>query len=501
MALTWRNQPVWVYWIAALCSVLLSYDGVLRATVVNPDGICYLQSAATIGTAGLHAATQLCGQAQWPFYSMLIHGLAVVTHTTTLTAAFLLNGLLSLLSVVTFIYIVALLGGRGHLLWLAALTVLLAHEFNSVREYVIRDHGFWAFYLLSVAALMRYFRSHRWQEVVLWVASLVVATLFRVEGVIFMVLVPVVALLDSGQRLRSFLQLNTLNILAGIALGAYLFYHPDQLQGNRLGEIEYQFVHGLSGLWLMFQTKAAALGQYVLSNYSARDASLVLFLLLMVWYAVSVVTNLSLVYAVLVVYAWTKHCLALDKPARLVLWAYIAVNVLITAAFLVDYMFLTKRYLLALTLLLMLWVPFALERLIELRHVRRWVLPVVLLWILGSALGGVIDFGYSKAYVRDAGRWLAAHASAKTVIYSNDALVMFYSDHFGNRIFEQAVQFKDMTMLANGKWRQYEYLALKVNPQELKSSAVIQEIGAQTAPVAVFANKRGDEVIIYKVSH
>jgi hypothetical protein len=214
-----------------------------------------------------------------------------------------------------------------------------------------------------------------------------------------------------------------------------------------------------------------------------------------------VVTNLSLVYAVLVVYAWTKHCLALDKPARLVLWAYIAVNVLITAAFLVDYMFLTKRYLLALTLLLMLWVPFALERLIELRHVRRWVLPVVLLWILGSALGGVIDFGYSKAYVRDAGRWLAAHASAKTVIYSNDALVMFYSDHFGNRIFEQAVQFKDMTMLANGKWRQYEYLALKVNPQELKSSAVIQEIGAQTAPVAVFANKRGDEVIIYKVSH
>jgi hypothetical protein len=501
MSLILRNHSAAIYLVAALFSILLSFDGSLRATVINPDGICYVQSAATIASAGLHEAMHICGQAQWPFYSILIFGLVALTKISYLSAAFLLDGMLSLISVLRFIYIVKLVGGTRRVLWLAAATVLFAHEFDSVREYVIRDHGFWAFYLLSVAALIQYFRSRRWSDALLWVSALIVATLFRVEGVIFIVLVPLVAMFDSGHRLRSYLQLNAVSMVIAIAALVFMFAHHSILQGNRLAEIEYQFVHGATSLVQNFHAKADALGQHVLSVYSARDAGLVLFLLFVVWYGVSVVTNLSVIYTLLVIYAWTKKLLNLDKPGQLAVWAYIVVNVIITAAFLVDFMFLSKRYLIALSLLLMLWVPFALEHLIEQHRQRKWLLPVVVFFMVASALGGIIDFGYSKAYIRDAGHWLADNAPANAAIYSNDYQVMFYSNHFGNTIFDQAGHFADMAVIADGKWKQYAYLALRVDQQELQSSAVIKEIQAQVTPTHIFANKRGDEVIVYKISN
>jgi hypothetical protein len=501
MSLTLRNNNVMIYIIAALFSIVLSYDGSLRATVVNPDGICYLQSAASIGTLGLRDAMHLCGQAQWPAYSILIFDLVKLTNMDYITAAHCLDGIFSLISVLTFIYIVKLLGGTKRVLVLAAATILLAHDFDSVREYVIRDHGFWAFYLISVAALIQYFRLRRAKDVLLWVVALIIATLFRVEGVIFIILVPLIALFDSGHRLRSYLQLNAVTILLGLLALLFIFGYHGTVQIDRLMEIENQFMHGASALFQSFHERAAALGQHVLSSYSARDAGLVLFLLLVVWYGVSVVASLSLIYTLLFVYAWCKKSLNLDQPGRLVLAAYVCVNVLITAAFLVDYMFLSKRYLIALSLLLMLWVPFALESLIAQHSQRKWLLPVVVLVLVISSLGGMFDFGYSKAYIRDAGRWLADNVPAGESIYSNDYQVMFYSTRFGNRIFSQAGAFADMSLLANAKWKQYAYVALRVDLHELKTSAVIQEIQSKINPVHVFANKRGDEVVIYKISN
>ena len=53
-----------------------------------------------------------------------------------------------------------------------------------------------------------------------------------------------------------------------------------------------------------------------------------------------------------------------------------------------------------------------------------------------SALGGIVDFGYSKAYIHTAGDWLAAHVPAKATLYANDYQLMYYSQHFGKRLFE-----------------------------------------------------------------
>ena len=492
-----------IYLTAALISLVLAFDGSLRATVVNADGICYLQSAATIATEGLHAAMQVCGQAQWPFYSWLIYGLAAISKFSLIHAAFILNGVFSLITVVTFIYLVSLLNGNKPVLWFAAAAILLLHEFNSVREYIIRDHGFWAFYLISVVLLLKYLRKPTLLLASAWGVVLLVATLFRVEGVIFLLLLPLTAFAMTTswrQRLQQFIELNLVTLLISIMGLLYLFSHHQSAQdAGRFSELTFQLKHGFHVLLQTYNTKADALASAILNGYSARDAKLLFGLLLVAWYAVSVITNLSVIYAILFGFSFSKKLLPLDSAAKKVFAGYILINVLITAPFLVEYAFLSKRYLLALSLMLLVWVPFALAALWEQRQQARWPLTLAAVLIVASSLGGIIDFGYSKRYIQDAGFWLANNTPSNAVIYSNDLQVMFYSGHFGNSVFSKAREFADLSAISADKWQQYDYLAVHIDARDPKDKLALAQMAL--APSKVFANSRGDSILIYVRPH
>src|SRR3990167_11313762 len=100
---------VWqIYFFASVCSILLSAWAAFKTDVINPDAICYLQSAQTL-SQGLSSAIHVCGQAQWPFYSVLIFGIAHLTHFSYLAAAYSLDAFFSLISIIAFIAIVRLL--------------------------------------------------------------------------------------------------------------------------------------------------------------------------------------------------------------------------------------------------------------------------------------------------------------------------------------------------------------------------------------------------------
>lgn len=200
-----RGWPL--YAIAALVSVLLSVWIGWREQVINPDGICYLMSAEAFQVFSVSQVMQLCPQSGWPFYPWLIHGVMSVTGWSSLVAANVLDGALSLLSVLTFVKIVETLGGSRRVMAFAAFVILCAHEFNSVRQYVVRDHGYYAFYLLSLFFFLRVLVQPRLMSVLGWALSFVIATLFRVEGAVFLIALPFVSLwMPSlrGQRLRTF---------------------------------------------------------------------------------------------------------------------------------------------------------------------------------------------------------------------------------------------------------------------------------------------------------
>lgn len=502
------RRESFIYIIAVLASVFLSLWIDCRETVINPDAICYLLSAHIINQSGISGAMHLCGQAQWPFYSFLIHSVAEITHLSYTLTAYIIDGIFSALSVLTFILIIKELGGSRRVLWLAALVILLSHEFNSIRQYIVRDHGFWAFYLGSILFLLRYFREPSLVRALVWNLSILMATLFRIEGAIFLITMPFLAWFFTRyslhRRLQNFIHLNLLTLLCCVIIGVILLMHPQHNaeRFGRLVEVPHQIQNGVMLIIDRFEETKMAMIQHVLNDDSDRDAGMLLFLIWIASYFINVIGNVSLGYALLVLYAWKNRVAHLTSTAAVVLYGYLGINIIITLAFLAERMFLSKRYLIALSLVLMLWVPFALNDLIKkwpsLRHRLFLLLTIILIFI--SSLGGLLHFGYSKDYVRDAGDWLSQNVPAKSSLYANDIQVMYYSNHFGDEIFDQVNTYQQTNLITQEQWKHYDFIALRVSKKEIGHAAQIVQ-SLPLTPVQTFKNERGDQVLIYKVMH
>lgn len=502
-----RGHESLVYIIALTASILLSFGIGYRESVINPDGICYLLSAQLVGTIPLKEVMHFCPQAQWPLYSILIYGFAQLSHLAYPLAANILNSGFSLLSVLAFILIVKELGGSKQVLWLAAVVILFDHEFNVLRDNIIRDHGFWGFYLSSLYFALKYFRDPKWITALAWNVSLLIATLFRIEGAIFLIGVPFLSWCcwnySIKERATAFFRLNFLTILIGFVIVAWYLTHAQRTidKLGRIGEIVNQVQHGLFMLIDRYHTSKQALMQYVLPPDSKSEAGIILFAIWATGYVFNVVITLSWSYALLLIYAWKNRVASFSSSATRIVWGYVGINFIITLGFLVEHLFISKRYLVALTLVLMLWVPFALNDLIQkwlsVRH--RIFLTLIVVMFSIASLTGIVRFGHSKFYIRTAGDWIAANVPMNSSLYTNDFQLMYYSQHFGPNIYKILPNYLQINTIANGQWKQYDFLALHLdNRAEGVNAAVLKEVVGLT-PIQVFGNMRGSRVAIYKI--
>lgn len=496
-----------IYFVSIAVSLLLSLWIAYQGNVINPDGICYLLSAQAVGQTGINSAIHLCNQAHWPFYPILIYYFSWLTHLPLKTAATTLNSLFSLISVVTFIAIIKELGGSKRVLWLAALVILSAHTFNVLRDQIIRDHGFWAFYLVSILMLLQYFRlANKWFALG-WSVSIIAATLFRIEGVFFLLLLPFIIWLRTNlpwqQRAKMFAVLNIPVLVIAALLLVWLVFNPVQslLNISRLNDSLQQFQSAWAITTLRFHAAQTILGQQLLNNNSLHDVGFMVAFAIVGSYFFNVLSCLSWIYVLILVYAWHRKVVCFAANANLVLVAYLVVNVLVTGAFFIETLFVSSRYLVALTLVLMCWLPFALNHIIQLwpvsqRH--KEMISLTMLAMLVTAFTAIVNL-HSKSFIRTAGDWLAQNVPANASLYSNDYQVMYYSQHFGNNIFAKYKDYSDLASIAHTQWKQYQYLVLRLNNNNAANmQSVLDEINI--LPSKTFSNKRGDKIVIYKIS-
>lgn len=272
----------------------------------------------------------------------------------------------------------------------------------------------------------------------------------------------------------------------------WLGLHPAQslAQFGRLIEVMQQVTHGVGLLVTQYQTLKLNLLKHVLNAESAQNAGVMLNLMLVFMYVLNVIDNLSWLYSALAVYAMTQ---VVKLRQFSIPFAYLIINVAITFIFLLERLFLSKRYLIALSLTCMLWVPFALADWYAQRANKkyRYALYLAALLMLASLIGNLVDFGTSKRYLREAGDWLAANTKEQAVIYTNDLQLMYYSKHFGANIFSAYQQYHNQPLQA-ANVKQYDYVALRVFQDEIPSFSFSKP------PLKVFHNKSGDQVVIYQ---
>ena len=246
----------------------------------------------------------------------------------------------------------------------------------------------------------------------------------------------------------------------------------------------------------------SALATYVLNSDAVKHAGLVLGGMLVTWYVLSLIINLSWSYALLVALGVIFKAYRFSHAAILVLAGYLVINFFVTVCFLLERMFLSKRYLIAFSLVLMVFVPFALAKLLSKaagsQAKYRLLSLVVIVGMLFSAVGGMINFGYSKAYIREAGVWIDQYIPKHAALYTNDYQLMYYSKHFGDDLFKKNIAFASGAAIEGGRVAQYDYVALRLT----KNTAPVWQAKITAIPgeaIQDFHNKRGDRVVIYKV--
>ncbi len=492
------------YFVAAIMSLLLSAWISTRETVINPDGICYLMSAQAFDVMSFSQVMQLCPQSGWPFYSWLIHAVMSLTGASALASANSIDAFFSLISVLAFMGLVQCLGGSKRVVAFAGFIILFSHEFNSVRQYIVRDHGYYAFYLISLICFIQYLQKPRVIRWLGWVLSLGLATLFRIEGAVFFLLLPFAAFfIAKATRHRRAVQFGLFAPIIALAFCAVIVNRlaPDTFSAwHRIAELGHYLTQSSSAIVARFTETKAALVAHVLPLEGARDAGTIWFLALVLFYATSILENLSFIGTALVVYAWLRRAAQWSRPAKTAVWSYVLVNIVITLVFFAQHLFLSKRYLIALSLTLLLWAPFGLARLSEaaLAGQRKFIYYTALFLVVLSSMGVILDRGPAKTYVREAGNWIAMNVPQGASLYVNDFQLMYYSKHEGFDIFKKIPVMREPTNLADGLWKHYEYVALRIRGDDTRWASIAIAMNQQ--PVKTFSGPHGDTVLIYKVS-
>jgi hypothetical protein len=488
-----------VYGIAALCSIAISLWIYLCRDVLNPDAICYLESAAVYQLAGLKAAFNLCSQARWPFYSVLIAWTHQFTHLSFENSAYLLDSFFSLVIVLTFVRLVAQMQAHKAMVALAAVTILVFNSFNGLRDYIIRDHGFWALWMLSVLCYFHFLKTRSWRAALVWSCCSIGAILFRVEGLVFYLLAPLFIwfypALALKQRVQAFFRL-TLPLLV-FAVG-WMLAQPGHIMMAPVGRLHYQVEHFFDLIISTLHRGMAGLRDSVFYPDRGEDFLWKYVQATLVWYVMGIISALGITYAFLIAYVWYKRLAKMDSALFFTLITYLVISVLITGVYYFEGLYLSKRYIMMLLLLLSLFVPLAMHDIFYVQK-KQWLTWVIGILLVGTFIGGIVNFGFSKKYLFYAGSWLKNEVPAGEKIYSNDLLVVYYAQHYGHDFFQVWDQFMQTPILERNNWKKYQYVAMRVNHADADMS---QKIAASVRqkPIKTFANRRGDQVMIFKVS-
>lgn len=503
------NTPLKTLWIVTgtiIASILISLLAWQTQNPVNPDGILYLRTANAF--AEQHHLADAFAIYRWPFYSISIALLSQALNISLITSAYVINLSLITIIVATFILILRNLGANQTTQLLGAILILLYPNIGHTKTLIIRDFGYWAFYLLSLWQLLRFAKQPNWSTVVFWNISMLFATLFRVEGLIFWCLAPCALLFQTqfsfSQRTRYFFKLQALLLLAvaagiGIALTSS---HVNQYLG-RIPEVIHQITDGIHAVIQNFISKKLAMQQYVLS-YDAKDSAKPLLLAGMFGLLFYTLLNtLTWLYTAFSLHAFTKKLTGFNRDNTIILMTFIVINFIVLFCFVGEQLFLTERYTTALALTMILWAPFSLNKLLFASKIEQHAHPytkyAVILALIIYAGFSFIHNGKSKLFITAAGEWIHANTPATSTLYSNSKEVAFYATRPGVDWNNDFDPLKPFEIINTQTWKKYDYVALRIRPkQTVEESKILQTLGKQ--PIKVFANTEGDKILIFKIN-
>ena len=500
-----------IYLVSVLLSFLLSLWCVYTLDTINNDGILYINTAKRLLAGDWLGAYELY---DWLYYPFLIALFSFVFGLDLEVSAQIINALLAALMVFAFIALVREIDNDLKVIIIAGFVILFHPYINDTRAEIIRDHGYWACYLLALFYLMKYYKFQKWQYALAWGLAIINAVLFRVEGIVFLVIAPIFLFFhlkkDFHTRIKLILHLYTVSSLFIIVIFVIFFINNINIENASANhnpfDLLLRFIYEIKdGLY----EKGEIISKTVLSQYADDYALAAIIATLLIMLFDKIITTLTPLYSLFLFTPYNRMHLSLGL--NLVIIEFCIFNISIISVFLFANGFLSGRHVMPLTLTLLVFIPSILKNFminmasnnkIFSRH--GWLYLFVLAILLYQSGDGLISLGGgSKDYVKQAGLWLGEQVKAPINLYTNNQKIVYYSGqpmHYDGYVdWRQSPRWQlNSQALQDLSWKQYDYLALWITRDNFQErQRFSRDLGME--PIKVFENSKKDAVLIYKV--
>lgn len=420
---------------AVLISILFSIWVILTNDVINTDGVLYLDTAHQIKHLNWNEAAALY---HWNFFPALIALVSTITFLDLESSALLINNLF--IVGVTWVFLSALmLMGANHRVQLAGLVIISIHPYiNDYRADIIRGPGFWFFILLGTYLLIQARHKMQLMPSILMGLCFAIASLFRIEGIAFVLIGPLI-LLFGKPPLALKLKLTAtvyaiMILLAVIAAGLWMargeagsMSWVDNPAGKILHPVRL-LSDSLDSLTNEIPQKGKIISEKVLNQHSEDYGTSGVIAVLVLILIATTIKRITLLYFILAIYGHYKNRIQyLPELLGLTL-----INLAYMAVYVSHHFFLSSRFAMPAALLIALLASYGLAGLFEkqqqggiTKQLLRMLAALVMLFML---LDGLISTGTSKQYIREGARWMQQHLQPGDRVITNQVLVNHYAD-------------------------------------------------------------------------
>jgi len=486
--------------LAAGTSLLLSGIMAILGWLPNEDAFAYIRTVEVFNNEGLIAAFR---HYPWAAYSVLIAIVHNLLNIEPFTAAILVNALFYSLLVYSFISLVAEIDNSQQTLLLAAISVLVYPQLNEYRLIIIRDSAFWALSLFGLWQFVRYMENKKLVNSTLFSAAFLFGMAFRIEALLFLVTIPLSLFIDERQSFReraklfAYFTASSAGILVLLAIAMYLAgLGVSQLVGEQLAG----YLPFISDTFFPTELRTAEMGRAIFGDYAANFTGdyLTLFMI-----AGLIAVMIAFLFRgiggpfLIVMIAGTLHKVwQIPRRQSAPLLTTVLINGAIALGFLLTTRFLSTRYVMLLCIVLTLFVPLLLSRLLKTaleKGRQKMAGRLIGMLLFYCAVDAYVSFGADRDYLREAGDWVAQNTPESTVLLSNNRVFAYYSRRMENYDQLQMVMNEESILqLATGTLIGFEEDTSTVGLFERET------VGTAVEEVIRFGEESERQLIVYR---
>lgn len=472
----------------ALASLLLSLAAVYFDDLINRDGILYIDTASAYLQGGLDEASKLYN---WPFFSIIIAYSHKLTTLPLQTNAYFITILLFVLLNDTLVRISHKLLPNKKQIFIAALFLLCFQPINEYRDFIIRDIGYWAFASLSLYYLILFIETPTLKTATLWQLVAIAAVLFRLEGVLLLLGLPLFLFViqKPSDGLKHYLTLNFLFIvILPLTLLITLSSYDKHAAFSKIDSISYYT--NIDGVLSTLNKSTLTLKTKILNKYSEDYAGLILIsgLIIMLFY--KLLEALGIGYIALYLTGWKKKLSTQPSTTPNLLYYFLALNIFILVVFILHQHFITTRYtVLTLITLLLLMLPILCSLVEKAWITKNRFILFISGFILFFYLADSLIQSSSKTYIKNTAIWAAENLPKESKILTDDKVIEYYS---------KTQKRNKLTTEKNlNRYQNYDYLIV-IKKKKYPERSIISN-NKTLSIVYSEKNQKGDSANIYRI--